>query len=80
MSCGLPCISTNIEGIREIIKHKENGYLCDPDAKSIKKAILEVLNDKNLKEKISQNARKTILEKFSLEKILEKEIKIYQIL
>ena len=80
MACGLPCISTNVEGIRSIIKHKENGYLCEPDAKSIKKAILEVLNDKNLKEKISQNARKTISEKFSLEKILEKEIKIHQFL
>lgn len=78
MSCGLPCIGTNVEGIKDIIEHKENGYLCEPDAKSIKKAILEVLNDKDLKEKISQNARKTILEKFSLEKILEKEIKIYQ--
>jgi len=78
MACGLPCIGTNVEGIKDIIKHRENGYLCEPDAKSIKKAILEILNDKNLKEKISQNARKTILEKFSLEKILEKEIKIYQ--
>jgi len=78
MACGLLCIGTNVEGIKEIIQHKENGYLCEPDAKSIKKAILEVLNDKDLQEKISQNARKTILEKFSLEKILEKEIKIYQ--
>ena len=78
MACGLPCIGTNVEGIRDIIKHRENGYLCKPDAESIKKAILEVLNDKNLQQKISHNARKTILEKFSLEKILEKEIKIYQ--
>ena len=78
MSCGLPCIGTNVEGIKDIIQHKENGYLCEPDTKSIRKAILEVLNNKNLQQKISQNARKTILEKFSLEKILEKEIKTYQ--
>ncbi len=80
MSCGLPCIGTNVEGIKEIIKHKENGYLCETDAHSIRKAILEVLNNKNLQAKISQNARKTILENFSLEKILEKEIRIYETL
>ena len=80
MACGLSCIGTNVEGIKEIIQHKENGYLCEPDVESIKKAILEVLNNKNLQEKISQNARKTILENFSFEKILEKEIELYETL
>ena len=78
MACGLPCIGTNVEGIKEIIKHKENGYLCNIDAESIRKAILEVINNEDLKIKIGKNARKTILENFSLEKILEKEIKIYE--
>jgi len=78
MSCALPCITTNVQGIKEIIKHKENGYLCETNANSIRKAILEVLKDKALQQKIGQNARKTILQNFSLEKILEKEIKIYQ--
>lgn len=80
MSCGLPCIGTNVEGINEIIKHKENGYLCEINSDSIRNAILEVLNNKDLKVKISQNARKTILENFSLEIILKKEIEIYKTL
>jgi len=80
MSCGLPCIGANVEGIKEIIQHKENGYLCEPNPESIRKAILKVLKDKALQEGISQNARKTILEKFSLEKILEKEVKTYKTL
>lgn len=80
MSCGLPCIGTNVEGIKEIVKHKENGYLCKTNAESIREAILEVLGDKSLKEKIGANARKTILEKFSLEEILEKEIRVYEAL
>jgi len=42
------------------------------------KAILRVLEDGTLREKISKNARRTILENFSLDKILEKELKIYE--
>ena len=78
MACGLPVIGADIEGIDEIIKHKENGYLCQTSVRSIREAIKELLNDKELQEKISQNARKTICQDFNLEKLLEKEIKIYK--
>jgi len=78
MACGLPVIGTDVCGINEIIKHKENGYLCQTDAVSIRKAIVEVLNDKKMREKIKFNARETILQNFSLEKNLEKEINIYE--
>lgn len=80
MSCGLPCIGTDVEGIREIIQHKENGYLCQTDSDSIRKAIIEVLQNRNLQEKMGKQARQTILESFGLEKILKKEIKIYEAL
>lgn len=80
MACGLLVIGTEVEGTKEIIKHRENGYLVETSVDSMRKAIIEVLNNKNLQGKISQNARKTILEKFSLEKIREKEIKIYEAL
>ncbi len=78
MSCGLPCIGADVEGINEIIKHRENGYLCGTSAGSIREAIQKILPDEKLKEKMGANARKTILEKFSLNKILEKELNIYR--
>ena len=77
MSCHVPIIAANVPGIKEIIKQGENGYLCDTTAESIRNAISRVLADQNLQKKISSGARKTILEKFSLEEILDKEIKIY---
>jgi len=80
MSCGLPCIGANVDGIKEIIRHKENGYFCNTDADSIKKAIVEVSENKELQKKIGKNARQTILESFNLEKILKKEIGIYYVL
>jgi len=78
MACGLPVIGTDVRGINEIIKAKENGYLCGTDAFSVRKAIIEVLSNKGLQKKLSQNARKTILENFKFEKILETEKDIYE--
>ncbi|MDD4990311.1 MAG: glycosyltransferase family 4 protein [Candidatus Pacebacteria bacterium] len=77
MACSLPCIATNVEGIKEIIVHKENGFLCQTDSASIRTAILAVLNDKPLQEKLSKAARETILENFSLEKIIQQESALY---
>jgi len=76
MSCGLSVIGTNVRGINNIIKHKENGYLCETSAESIKNAIQEVMGDKELQEKIGKNARQYVVENNSLEKIIKKELKL----
>lgn len=80
MACGLPVIGTNVEGIKEVIKHEENGYLCETDANSIKEAIKKVLDNKKLQEKIGKNARQTVVNNFSLKNILKKEVIIYEAL
>ena len=78
MSCGCVCIGTDVNGINNIIQHRVNGFLCETDSKSIKKAISEVYENKNLQKTISQEARNTILENFALEKNLQTEIDIYE--
>src|SRR3989344_2202935 len=74
MAVGLPCIGTNVAGIKDVLIHQENGYLCNTDAKSIYVAIKSVLENKNLQMKIGQNAKKTIEDKFSFKKICEEEL------
>ncbi len=61
MSCGLACIGINVYGISNILKHKENGYLCDIQSESIKKAIKSLHSNKDLKSKIGRNAREFIM-------------------
>jgi glycosyltransferase involved in cell wall biosynthesis len=78
MACGLAVIGTDVDGIKEVIEHEENGILCDTNAGSIRKAIIRVLEDNGLKEKLGENARKTIEQKFSLEKLIEKELDLYE--
>ena len=79
MSCELPVITTPVYGIKNIITHNINGYLCnDTTPQSIKQGITNVLNDPKLKNLMAINARKTILKEYSLEVVLEKEIELYK--
>jgi len=74
MACGLPVIGTDAPGIRDVIKNGETGLLCKHDANEISNAIRLILNDKSLAQNLGVNARQYIVENFSLEKAVEKEL------
>ncbi|UCD07053.1 MAG: glycosyltransferase family 4 protein [Candidatus Aenigmatarchaeota archaeon] len=76
MSCGLPCIVSDIPSLREIIKDGFNGFLCKTDSKSIKNCIKRVLDNPKNSEKVGKNARKFIKNNFSADVLIEREIKL----
>src|SRR3989338_2440901 len=73
MSIGLPCIGSNVEGIREIISHNENGIITQTDSKSIGNGLVELLGNKSLQKRLGQNARKFVVNNFDSRLLLEKE-------
>lgn len=77
MACGLPCISSNIEGVREIITDRETGYLCGTDSASIRSALADLLGNGTMRERIGKNARDFIVNNFSFDKIIAKELLVY---
>jgi glycosyltransferase involved in cell wall biosynthesis len=76
MSCGMSVIGADSPGIREIIRHGENGWLCGTDVESIGKAIRKLLKDPALAQRFGDNARKFVLQNYALEDIVEKELQI----
>lgn len=76
MGCGMPCIGTDVEGIREQVTHRETGYLCKTNAESIAEAIDTVLSDEGLRKKMGEGARRYIVENLSLERVLEMELEV----
>ncbi len=70
MSCGVTVVGSNVEGIKEVINNGQNGYLCNTNVNSIREVIVSALNN-------PINGRETIINNFSLEKLLEREKKIY---
>jgi len=78
MSCGIAVIGADTPGIQEIIKHRENGFLCYTNILSIKRSIEAVMTDKALRDSIGANGRKYVLENCSLDIALDKEMRVYK--
>jgi len=76
MACGLPVIGTDVRGIKEVINHKKNGYLCDTSAESMKEAIMNVLESDELRGRMGRYARETIVEHYSVKSLATKELSL----
>ena len=76
MACGIPCVGTNVEGIREIIKNGENGLLCELNSSDLAKKMQILLEDRLLAQRLGMNAREYVRENYDLEKMIRKELKI----
>ncbi|WP_027722866.1 glycosyltransferase [Maridesulfovibrio zosterae] len=71
MSCGCLLVGSDTAPVREVIKHGENGFLFNFwDSKQLSKVVIEALSKQKSFSKIRENARRTVLEKYDLSKLL----------
>lgn len=76
MACAVPVIGCNSPGIREIIRPLESGLLSEPDPQSLKFAIDYLINNPGHAKKLGEQARKLILESYSLDNVIKLEMQI----
>lgn len=77
MASGLICISTHCPGSAEAIVDEVNGFLVDLSMEGVKSGLQKALHLSLEERKLMvQQARKTVLEKFELNKNIEKLFKI----
>lgn len=78
MASGLPVVSTPNGGITELITHKETGYLApEKSVEGLVKGLSYFLENPTIWKKYSSKARKTIEDKFDLQKQIELQEKYY---
>lgn len=79
MACGRPVIATETGGFPEIISNGVNSLLVPPgDSNVLATKISELLNNKQLREYLGTNARKTIDERFNIKKVADKTLEFYK--
>jgi L-malate glycosyltransferase len=78
MSCGVPCIGTNVDGIPEVITNGESGFICElGDIETIAEKAIEILTNGELHRRFSENAIMIARNKFSAEHIVSQYENIY---
>lgn len=76
---GIPLIAFNVDGVSEIIKDNQNGFLIRPgDVKQLTNRIIKYIDNKDLVLLHGQRGREFIKDKWSIEDMVDKIDKIYQ--
>lgn len=78
MACGVAVIAGDSPGIHDLITHRQNGFLCDTTSEGIRAAVVDVLADPDLRRRMGEAARQYAVHNFSLERVVEMELKLYQ--
>jgi len=78
MACGVPVVTTIVFGPSEIITNNVDGLTVPPDnVRELVRAIVTLLQDKRLREKIGRNGRKTVEAKFDIKIHYDELIRTY---
>ncbi|BAU63105.1 glycosyl transferase, group 1 [Stanieria sp. NIES-3757] len=78
MACGTPIVSFKVGGVPDLVRHGITGYLAQSeDTEDFSKGIEELLEDNNLREKMSQNCREIAIKEYSLELQAQRYIELY---
>ena len=64
MAFGLPTVATNVGTTPKIIRHMENGWLVKTDAEWVE-ALETLVKNPDLRRKLGEAARKSVLNKYS---------------
>ncbi len=70
---GLPVLASDVGGLRDMVKHGENGFLVKPfDVDTAVGYILELYHNRDLCQRLGNNGRKIALEFYNWENIFKK--------
>ncbi len=79
MACAVPTISSNIDGIPEVVEEGVTGFMADPDdVKSLSGYLVQLLTDSKLQNMMGKKGRVRAANLFNPEEKISQYISIYQ--
>lgn len=77
-ACGLPIVTTDVPGCREIVVHGKNGLLVSPrDAASLASAIRQLAEDSDLRADMGRAGREIAQTEFDERRVIAETIAVY---
>ena len=81
MACEAPIIGSNTAPVQEVVQHGVNGMIVDFFSPTdIAQNVTNILNNPSLARAYGKNARQTILDKYTLDDCLDKQINLIKML
>lgn len=79
MACDTPVVAFDATGPKDIVEHKQTGYLAKPfDSEDLARGIKWVLEDNERWDKLSQQSMQKVENEFSIKIIAEKYVELYK--
>ena len=78
MSAGIPVIASDLEGLREVVRDGENGLLVPNELEAVAAAIRSLRESPELARRLSLNARQTVIDRFSEDRMVMETIALYE--
>jgi lipopolysaccharide heptosyltransferase II len=78
-AANVPVVATSVGGVVDIIEHNETGLLVAPrDIDGMAKEVMRLLNDKALVNKLTGKAQEKLHKEYTLEKMAERTLAVYE--
>jgi len=74
MACGVPVVVTNGFGLAATVTDGYDGFVCPPDPDILAKKIDLLLTNESVYTRMSEHARSTSIQKFSMQAVLKNEL------
>jgi glycosyltransferase involved in cell wall biosynthesis len=79
MASGTPVLATAVDGINEIVRHRESGWLVPArDQRTLAEAMRLLLSDQNLREQLGSNGHRDVIARFSIERFINEMHSLYR--
>lgn len=79
MACGLPIITTDAGGIKEVVRHEQEGLVCSVDEpKRLTDFAIRLITEISFRQQLAVNARLRIVKDFSMRKMVDELENLYR--
>jgi len=78
MACGLPVVTTSVDGMRDMVVDHQNGLLVPPgDETRLETALVELLTNQGLQQQLGQNALIAFRDSYTLDTVTKQYVTLF---